>query len=504
MKTRTIIRIIILLWAIITEGIVCTATEAESGPHDASQQKRGTEQPNPSTDSTGSGIELQQDPLAFPPSDDSGCDVVVMLDSADNATPQDYTLVKEAVKMFISLLSEEDRVAVIPYGKHGIAASPLMVNIPQNRPALFNEMERETPQERVQADTPLEAGHKVLLKQKRRNRGIVFIISGKAASAYGAPETRDKILHGLVADRVRVFVTEAENPGQSPSAALTRETGGDLYPVRNALDLHVALSSIYEKLKTPDILPIQGDTFAIDADIREATVLISKMPGATAALVTPSGAQETASKHSRLNSWHASATHDLVQLRNPQPGAWRIGNSRSEGSRVYLKTDLRLEVLVDRASTRRGDIVRIDAWLEKKGVLVTDPARSGLGSVVASVVSPEGKAQVLTFAVSANPAFAACKSGVYSASFVAESEGVHIVKISVSGRNVVREREAAFSVIASPEATAPLHAAAHGVIRWGSVLIKFVLVNLAVAVLVGAVFLARTLKVKVAASRRKK
>jgi len=448
-----------------------------------------------SSESTASTPLMPQEPPVFPPSADKGFDIIILSDAAAGRASAEYVRYrKEALKLFISLLSEDDRLAVLPFEKNTAAVSPLLQNILQNRPALFTEIDRSISSEPLE---PLPAACRQVTGSSRRNRAVVLVSDKKT---FGKDELAP-LAAVLVSNHVKLYaIASSEDP---LLASLVRETAGVLYSVGSANELHLALAAVYEKIKSPDSLPVAGDSFGIDSNVREMTVVISKNPGTTAAMTGPAGVQESSAKHALQTVWTSAQAYDLVVIQNPQPGQWRAAMGRNGQTKVYLRTDLRLEALLDRATLRAGDTARIDAWFEKKGELVTNPGTLDLASFSGSVEGPDGKKSTLSLAPASHPAFGACRSGVYSGSLSVDGEGEYVVKVSAAGRSFLREKALVLSVAAISEHAHQTNAFAAGGVPWVSVLVKFVLINIAIAVLIGVFFITKTLKLKMSSARKK-
>lgn len=454
-----------------------------------------------STDTAGPEFLLPEEPPVFPQSVDKGCDLAILMEtSGDEAAADAVRYRKDALKLLLSLLGDNDRVAIAKFGKEATALSPLAYNTEQNRPALFNELER-----RASAASPVSAieavrtGHAALKRTTRQNRALLLLTSGRTA-----PDGLNALLPELAAGRIRLHViADAENPFQELFTALAGGSGGSYQFVQTGRDLHLSLASLYEKLKTPDLLPVTADAFTIDHDITEATVVISKNSGAAPALAGPSGAQESALRHARHAAWYASEAYDLAILRSPLPGQWRIMSGR--GARVYVRTELRLGASLDKPIIRAGEKARLDVWLENKGMVIAEPRALGLVSLTASASTPEGKSGRLPLSAASNPAFGACKTGVYSGSLIVDREGVYLVRIAAAGKTFFREKELMLAVAGVAGGGAlPDGAAGAGGVSWWSVLGRFALVNCAVGLLIGGAFILRTVKLKITASRASK
>src|SRR5208337_2966234 len=115
---------------------------------------------------------------------------------------------------------------------------------------------------------------------------------------------------------------------------LARAGGGFFKLALTDQDIHVIFASMFEKIKSPDAVPFDGDSFSIDKDIKEAIVFISKKAGTMTTLVDPFG---------KNIQWFESKLFDLITIRDPLPGKWKVNLSTKEGNRVFVITNLSLK-----------------------------------------------------------------------------------------------------------------------------------------------------------------
>ncbi len=152
---------------------------------------------------------LPPETAVFPDSADKGSDIVLVIDSSESvnvADPDGYY--KAAAKLFISLLDTDDRVGVVGFGDAATLLSPLTQNTEQNRPALFNAVERISPREQstnMQSNNMYEAlMYEALLKgidelgaSSRSNRILIMMSGGRLD--LGSKEKDNMALVGLKA-----------------------------------------------------------------------------------------------------------------------------------------------------------------------------------------------------------------------------------------------------------------------------------------------------------------
>ena len=479
---------------------------------------------------------LPPETAVFPDSADKGSDIVLVIDSSESmnvADPDGYY--KAAAKLFISLLDTDDRVGVVGFGDAATLLSPLTQNTEQNRPALFNAVERISPREQstnMQSTNIYEAllkGIDELGASSRSNRILIMMSGGRLD--LGSKEKDDTALVGLKALLPQLVkahikldtIAFTDSSDRIFLEHLALGTGGFFGSAKSGKDLHLVFFSTFEKIKSSDSVIVDGDSFSIDNDVREAIVLVSKKPGSAPALVNPSGNPETANRHPRQSAWYVSSVFDMVSIQNPAPGVWHIKPGLGEGNKVYVLTDLSLKSSFNRNFIPRGETVAVDAWLEKTGRVITGQSTIGFFSLTAEVTGPDGKTVDVSLAPASRQDEPQTGDGKFSGIITARDLGDYTVKILAQGKTFRREKTLLFKTIET-SATGPVIAKAEyektavpgldhvhyralsatpDEISWMSVLIRLGIVNLGAALLTALAVFIRMLALKMTVKRTK-
>jgi hypothetical protein len=227
--------------------------------------------------------------------------------------------------------------------------------------------------------------------------------------------------------------------------------------------------------------------------------------------------------HSRQTAWYVSTIFDMVSIQNPAPGVWHIKSGLGEGNKVYVLTDLSLKSTFNRNFIPRGEMVAVDAWLEKTGRVITGQSTVGAFSLTAEVTGPDGKTVNVPLAPAARQEVPQTASGKFFGNIMARDLGDYTVKILAQGKTFRREKTLLFKTIET-SATGPViakaefeKAAAPGLdhthyralpatpdeISWTSVLIRLGIVNLGAALLTALAVFIRMLALKMTAKRTK-
>ncbi|HUJ17006.1 MAG TPA: VWA domain-containing protein [Nitrospirota bacterium] len=434
-------------------------------------------------------------------------DIVLLIDSSGSmkrTDPGNYR--KDAAKLFASLVGKNDRIAVMSFGDAATMLIPLTANNDQSRPAVFRAIDRISSREfSTNILDAVQKGYDELKQSTTKNRILVMMSDGRLALGSAEKDSAAhaelmKLLPELKDAGIRIYtVAFTEESDSTLLATMARETDGSFRYAKTERDVHLMFTSIFERLKAPDSVPFEGESFVLDREIREAVVLITKAPGTAVALRDPNGGQHTSSRHPSSFNWYASNVFDMITISEPPEGMWTVRLSTNEGNKVYVLTDLSLRCALDRDFVRKGESVRIDAWLEKQGVIVTGADLAANAVFSAEVTGPDGKTTAVNLVDDGSPPGAGT-SGINSRHHVelpAAGPGEYTVRIRATGRTFKREKTVPFRVLDAPSlAPAPRTPQAASVapnnlpdeeIHWGPVLLRLGLINLALASFAGIV-----------------
>ncbi len=431
-----------------------------------------------------------------------GCDVVLLMDSSGSmrrTDPKSYR--KGAAKLFVSLLGEDDRIGVMSFGDSAVRLAPLTLNTKQNHRQLFHAVDRITSNEySTNITDAVQKGFEELRSSTRQERILIMMSDGKLALGAAEKDTAaleqlKRLLPELAKANIKLYtVAFTEESDSALLEDLAKQTGGFFRYAREDKDVHLMFASLFEKLKAPDAVPFEGETFTIDSAIKEATVLVTKRPGTALSLVDPAGKKNSAAHHLAAIEWYQSSVFDMITIQEPAPGKWSVKLSTNEGNKVYVLTNLSLRTSFDRSFVNKGEAVTIDAWLEKQGGIVTEQGVLESIAFSAEITGPDAKPVRLDL-ISEPTGTGKPATGKYAARFTSPVLGEYNVTLLSQGKTFKRTRTVAFKTVEPPPAppvqpkqepkpAPPVPQQEEGV-SWGRVLMRFLLVNLVVAVFAG-------------------
>ncbi len=464
-----------------------------------------------------SPIQAQQAKNGAPEKSSEGYDIVILMDcsgSMKKTDPQSYR--KPAARLLISLLGKDDRIGIIGFGESAKVLATLTENTKKNRERLFGVINKITSKEfSTNITDAVKKGFDGLKTSSRKNRVLILMSDGKLA--LGSKEKDEAAfaeLTGLLPEvaksGIRLYsIAFTEMSDTKLLEDMAKATGGFFGLAKADKDLHVIFASIFEKIKSPDTIPLEKDTFNIDKDISEAILLISKQPGTSTTLIDPSNVKYTPTKYSKNIQWHETKVFDMITIKEPAVGKWRVKLSTNEGNKVFVITNLGLKTSFDKGFVNKGDSIKIDAWLQKEGDIITEKDFLEHVSFSAEATAPDGKATKLDLLD--NGKFGDDKEGdgKYSAIFAVNTAGEYSIKIIAEGETFKREKILQFKAAEATLQKIEKKASAGKEIKkkdssWGAVIMKFGIINLSLAIAVVIILLVRKIAAKSRTGVKKK
>ncbi len=225
---------------------------------------------------------------------------------------------------------------------------------------------------------------------------------------------------------------------------LARSTGGRYIDTKLADDLKRIFFRLFEAAVAPDTVPLKENEFQVDEQIKEMTVLVFHPPDAPETrLVGPRGKTfDKKNAPAKDVSWVAEKDFDLITLREPDAGQWKILAATDPDNRVMVVSDLTLEVKPLPVYSLPGKRPLIDAELHFQETL---KGAGDLFELVSVQVThtPPGGVSPNNQALSAAAKSQTPKAGVrhFSGKLdLALQEGEHELTIRVDGKSFSRQK----------------------------------------------------------------
>ena len=215
------------------------------------------------------------------------------------------------------------------------------------------------------------ARHLVLLTD-----GMVDISKQAAENARSRSRILDTLLPRLQAAGVRVHtIALSERADHDLMQRLAAETGGWYQQVAKAEELQRVFLRMFEKVGSPDTVPLEDNRFVVDGSVNEVTVvLFSKPDSPSAVLLSPSGESYKDSDLPAGIAWSRDQGYDMITIASPQKGEWVLQADVDPDNRVMIVTDLKLQTSEVPTHIAAGEQTRVEASLSNRGKLVAREA----------------------------------------------------------------------------------------------------------------------------------
>ncbi|MDH3857150.1 MAG: VWA domain-containing protein [Gammaproteobacteria bacterium] len=125
---------------------------------------------------------------------------------------------------------------------------------------------------------------------------------------------------------------------------LALETGGSFAVAQSAAELQKVFFRMFERASKPDTVALKGREFQIDSSIREMTLLLFRTDTSEPTLLIPPDSPALSALKPRGSRWRSDQGYELITVKKPQAGSWRIDAEMDPDNRLMVVTDLKLQV----------------------------------------------------------------------------------------------------------------------------------------------------------------
>lgn len=151
-------------------------------------------------------------------------------------------------------------------------------------------------------------------------------------------------------------------------STLSSYTDGLFKKVNSADDLQKLFLQMLEQSIKLDTLPIKDNKFNVDASINDMTLLVfNKDKSRQTMIVTPTNKSWQKSSHPDKVRWFSDDGYDLITIKKPQKGEWKIKAPTDPNNRVVVATNLKLKLNNVPSYLMLGNSLNISVQLEEDG-----------------------------------------------------------------------------------------------------------------------------------------
>jgi len=297
-------------------------------------------------------------------------DIVLLLDtsaSMKTTDPNHYRFA--AIRMFLSLLNEEDRIAVLSFDVVSQHLSDFVSLNPMEKEQLIKQIEEKGqvygPYTNLQ--DPLARALDEMKARRLDAQPLVILLTDGKMDVGNADldkhllgDMRDKLVPQYRQEGIRLFsLAFGESFDLRVLQGLSDQTDGKAWAANQSTGLKNIFRQLFEVVKQPETLPVSDGRFRVGEHNHELTVLDDGRTNQPISLKSPSGKEYTEQKDG------------LIRVINPETGAWSLKGDQG-GATIYGGPGLNLETRLPETMVETDQPLRLEAWLEKEGSIVRD------------------------------------------------------------------------------------------------------------------------------------
>ncbi|MEO0442360.1 MAG: vWA domain-containing protein [Pseudomonadota bacterium] len=176
--------------------------------------------------------------------------------------------------------------------------------------------------------------------------GMVDIARDPAANVMERNRILNEILPGYQDAGFTIHtISLSDNADKKLMDRLSLATNGQSVVAKSADELMQVFLQVFNQAVPKEEVPLEGNSFFTDSSIEEFTALIFRQPGSPQAqLISPDQTAYTKATKDPTVSWFGTNEYDLITVKQPLEGEWRILADLEPQSRVTVVSDLSLVV----------------------------------------------------------------------------------------------------------------------------------------------------------------
>ena len=365
-------------------------------------------------------------------------DTVVIMDSSGSMKVTDpKQLRKPAAKLFISLLSDTDRLSVVSFSSK---AWPITYLTPLETDKQINQALKATDKishkgAHTNIHSAISKGIEFLAESDQLSREpIIVLMSDGQMDVGNAAESEklrqaifDDLLPQLIERNIKIYsIAFTQASDQQLLQEIADATEGRYALAASDDVLHKVFSKIFEQTKEPNMLPLNENAFIVDSSIQEITIIANKESDKSQIyLETPSGEKINSTFKSETVKWFVSTSFDMITIKKPEEGDWKILFS-DDDNRAYIVADVKLRTQFELNTESYNPELMIRAWFETDEETEANQDLLNNMEVTLEVELPDGTIETLDVDISRETNdftvnYKPTTNGFYGASMIAKS-----------------------------------------------------------------------------------
>jgi Mg-chelatase subunit ChlD len=294
------------------------------------------------------------DQRALKTSTSEAIDAVLVLDNSGSMLLTDPKRLRDdGAKLFLEFLKSGDRVGVVQFSKDAQIVQELGDFQPQKTEEISKAIDKlDSSGQYTDLFAGVKLAQEMLQKNPRKDvqQVIVLLSDGKMdpdpSVANATTRTNDlfnNILPDMKAAGVKIhtvsFSDQADKDTLSQIAASTE--GMSLFTT-DAENIHQSYANLFLAVKKPQVLPLTGKAFKIDADVQEATFYVNREDGTEIKIIAPGNKSFTSASFPSNVRWFHGQKFDVISMAAPEVGEYQIIGLSSQDGFATLLTNLKL------------------------------------------------------------------------------------------------------------------------------------------------------------------
>jgi len=386
-------------------------------------------------------------------------DAVLLLDSSGSMKRTDPTRLRDqAAKLLVRFLSPGDRVSIFQFDQEVKRLSEFSeVNI-ESVKQIDAALQGVAAEGRfTDLALPLEEALRVLVNEGRTGaKRIVILLSDGQMDPHperGTAEVLTEKLFSTLLEEYRREHIPIYTVGLSAEAdreylsRISRSSEALSFDAKNVQEVHKSFSDLYLSLKKPQLVGIEEGGFEIDSKVEEATFYISRKDSVQeVTLFSPTKEKITYLEFPPGARWYRGELYDVVTLKRPTPGSWRVDGIENPEGFATLITDLKLQAHLSKTNLRVGDSTTVFARLTTDGKVVNQEGLKEITAFRYKIASSAGIASQGVLVDDGTQGDEHAADGIYTGTIKASEEGDFRFLVGVTSATFSRQQQIPFEV----------------------------------------------------------
>jgi uncharacterized protein (TIGR03503 family) len=270
--------------------------------------------------------------------------------------------------------------------------------------------------------------------------GMVDVSKDPAENNAARKQVLSEILPRLKEAGVTIHaVALSKNADSDLMDRLAIETGGLSAVAETADDLTRIFLQAFDAAAPAEELPIENNSFLVDSSVEEFTALVFRIPNSSeVTLISPDNKSYNHDTKADDVKWFSKQNYDLITIKRPYEGEWKIAADLEPNSRVTVVSDLSLAVNRLAINQYVSQQPMLTAVLQERGQNVSRNELLSLLEVTLTVTRQSDKKRWTESLTENTPT---PEDGLYSTRLTMLDEpGIYAVQVDVDGKTFQRQQ----------------------------------------------------------------